>query len=43
MLEGLIGGLALVDETPEKMGEVHVEWVDKDPGFISKDDGLLLG
>jgi hypothetical protein len=43
MLEGLIGRLALVDETTEKMGKVDVEWVSKCPRFVPKNYGLLFG
>jgi len=33
----------VVDEAPEQMGKVNVEWVNKDPRFVPKDYGLLLG
>lgn len=43
MLKWLIRRPALVDEAPEQMGEVDVEWVYEDPRFIPKYYGLLLG
>ena len=38
-----MGRLALVDKTPEKVSKIDVEWVDKSPGFVPKNYGLLLG
>ena len=42
-LEGSVEQPALVDETPKKMGEVDVEWVNEGPRFVPENYGLLLG
>ena len=42
-LEGLIGRLALVDETTEQMREVNVERMDEGARFIPEDYSLLFG
>ena len=43
MLKGLVGRPTLVDEAPEKMGEVDVEWMNESSGFVPNNYCLLLG